>query len=124
MKMHFVLQVKCPYLLTDHNQTYIVLHAWNLQGVVIQENHSNGSSDMHENALCSPSKVPLITDRLQPNVHCSTCVEIARCSVAGKSLQWKLRYRRTATLFTNKVLLITVPSPQNFLCSTVCTAFQ
>ena len=89
-----------------------------------QENRSNRSSDTDENALCSPSKVPLIIDRLQPNVHCSACMEIARCSVAGKSFQWKMRYRITATLFANKVPLITVPSPQNFLCSTVCAAFQ
>jgi len=58
-----------------------------------QENRSNGSSDTCENAFYSLSKVPLIIDRSQPNLHCSARVDIARCSVAGNSLQWKLRYR-------------------------------
>jgi len=64
-------------------------------------NHTNGSRDTHENAHCSRNKVLLITERSQPNLHCSACVERMRCGVSGKSLQWKLRYGRTAIIFAN-----------------------
>ena len=98
--------------LTIENLILLVAHAWGVSGMNFQENHSNGSSDTWK-CTCSPSKVPSTTDQSQTKSHCSACVEIARCSVAGISLQW----RQTATLFTNKVPLNTNPSPQNFLCS-------
>ena len=76
-----------------------------------QKNRSNGSSGTCENAFCSPSKVSLIIGRSQTSIRCSACVDIARCSVSGKSLQRKLRYRRIFTLFSIKVPLITDQSP-------------
>jgi len=84
---------------------------WNFQ-----ENHTNGSPDRYENELCSPSKVPLIIGRSQPNLHCGVCVDIARCSVSGKSLQWRLKYRRIAFVFPQFSALNHWLTVNNFLC--------
>jgi len=51
MKMHFVLQGQYPQLPNDHNQTYIVAHAWNLQDVVIQRKSLQWKLRYRRNAI-------------------------------------------------------------------------
>jgi hypothetical protein len=35
--------------------------------------HSNGRCDMDEKVLCFPSRMPFISDRIQPNLQSSQC---------------------------------------------------
>ena len=46
-----------------------IAHVWNVRGTKLQEICSTGWLDTTENVPCSPNKVPLINDRLQPNIH-------------------------------------------------------
>jgi hypothetical protein len=59
-KSYFVLRIKWPYLLTDSQQTYVILaHTWNVLDINFQKNPSNGTRDATEILRCSPSKKPL-----------------------------------------------------------------
>ena len=65
-RRYFVLQLKCPSFLTDHDQTYMCLGHWRRKpDGEFQGNPSNGRRDT-EKEICSSSKLPLITDRSQP----------------------------------------------------------
>jgi hypothetical protein len=67
--------------------------------VTVQENPSKWSRDAAEGVLAPPSKVFLILNQTQPNLHrFSAWMEIARYEVSAKSLQWQPRYNRKGTL--------------------------
>ena len=84
---------------TDHNQTYIGVHAWIWRGVVLQEIHSNGSWDTDDFCTFFSNKVPLITDQSPPNLTvCSAYVD-SLSGASGQSLLWKPKYRSKSTLF-------------------------
>ena len=51
------------------NLALFVAHAWRVWGINFQEHPSNGSRDTDDEAQGSSSKVPLIIDRSQPNLH-------------------------------------------------------
>jgi hypothetical protein len=67
-KNYFDLQVKCPSLFTDLNQTFIVAQALYVRGVTFQLHYWNGRRDTGEKLLRRPSNV-FIIDRFQPNLH-------------------------------------------------------
>ena len=62
----------------------LVAHACNVRRVIFQENPSNRSRDRAEKVLRSPSKVPLITHRLQPIL---TAFAAYVCKVPGMNFQ-------------------------------------
>jgi hypothetical protein len=49
-------------------RTPLVTHEWKMRGMLFEENCSDESRNTTEKVLCSPSKVPLIIHRPQPNV--------------------------------------------------------
>jgi hypothetical protein len=53
----------------------------------------------HKKQIALLSKVPLIIDRWESNIHLSReCVESAWYEFSGKSLQWKPRYISESTM--------------------------
>jgi hypothetical protein len=68
-KIYSILQVKCPSLLTDRNQTYkICRECVENARCDVSEKYLEGSRDTDERVLCSPSKVRFIIDRSKPNL--------------------------------------------------------
>jgi len=67
-----------------------------------EENRYNGSRDTAERVFRSPNEVPFIIDGSQPKLNRITaCVENDRYEVSGISHQWKPRYGRKCTAFSN-----------------------
>jgi len=62
--------------------TVFLAHGWEVRGMNFQENPSIRRRDAKEKTLCSPSNVPFVTGRAQPNQRaCSVCRESARLKV-------------------------------------------
>lgn len=96
-KMFFVTQVKCPQLLTDRIQSYVLCSASvESARMTFQENHSHGSQDTFDRVLRSPSKVPLLlTNRCQSYTFCRTCLK----SDGIKFPEWKPRHSAQGNMF-------------------------
>jgi hypothetical protein len=82
-KGYFVLQVNCPWLLTDHNQTDILCRAF----VEITKSGASGKSFKRSRCtavkgLCKASKEAFVIDPFEPNLHRSMVVP-GECDVWG-----------------------------------------
>ena len=64
MKRYIALHVKCPTVLTNHQQTAeFVAHACNARSMKFQENPLKRSRGTDEMVSCFTSKVPFIIDQ-------------------------------------------------------------
>jgi hypothetical protein len=113
------IKVKCPYLLINPKQTYIVYcasvgSAW----YEVSENF------LHQKPRYRPKKYftqrlkcpSLLTDRNQPYNICSSCEESTQYAVSGNSLELQTRYQRIAFCSPNKMSFITYCSQPNLHC--------
>lgn len=68
-RRYCVLQVRCPSLFTDCDQTYTFIgHLGSLLDMEFHENPMSGRRDRAKEVFCSSSPVPFIIDRSQSNL--------------------------------------------------------
>jgi hypothetical protein len=68
-RKYFVLQIKCPSLMTDQTQTHTECNICvKSAGHEVSRKSLQRKLRYSEKVLYSPSKAPLVVDRLQPNL--------------------------------------------------------
>lgn len=96
-----VLQVNYPYILTDHNQTYIICSACVDGALLIYSGKSLQWKLRYGQVCISFSKQSTLNyPPIAINVSvCNDCEEGVTCKVAGSYQQWRAGYRWKSTLF-------------------------
>ena len=111
MRRYHVLQLKCPYLLTNCNLNYLVFKL--MLGkceVLFQENWSHWSRDTDGKVLCSPSKVPFIDLQERNTWYLHVRGKRGGYEFSGKSLPRKPRGNGTVFSKSNIVCSLCLES--------------